>query len=352
MASGNVKSVVAAAVALLLLVGGVVGLVVFSNSGGDAPRGGQPVAANTPAPALPVVATPGLPPPPPPANDFPDYIPGGRIAKLSTVRVPRKLFSTIQAEHADAQSGVTVLAPGLTSLGENDWALYSKVDFGLGATMFVTRLACPNDRAGGRINVRLDAVDGAMIASLPVRGTGRATDRAAQTAPLAAPVTGIHDVYLTFSDGDNVADLDWFKFTAGPRDARARIEAESYDYAADVNDQGTFLSNLDRADHVLYASVDFGKEGPKWFHAKCGVRTEYAGGSILVRLDGINGQVIAELVVEDTGAFTTHRVMKAPVADVKGVHDVYLTFTGNACADLDWFVFSDEIELPADPPAK
>lgn len=350
MASGNVKSVVAAAVALLLLVGGVVGLIVYGNSGGEPTRGGQPVAANGPAPTVPVVAAPASPAPPPPANDVPDYIPGGRMPKLSTARVPRKLFSTIQAEHADAYSGVIVLAPGLTSLGEGDWALYSKVDFGLGATMFVTRLACPNDRAGGRINVRVDAVDGAVIASLPVRGTGGATDRAAQTAPLGAPVAGIHDVYLTFSGGDNVADLDWFKFTAGPRDARARIEAEGYDYAAGVNDQGTFLSNLDRPDYVLYASLDFGEEGPKWFQAKCGVNRQYAGSSILVRLDGVRGEVIADLVVEDTGAFTTHRVQRAAVAEVKGVHDVYLTFTGNACADLDWFVFSDELELPAELP--
>jgi hypothetical protein len=289
-------------------------------------------------------------------GNFPDYIRGGNIPVLSAVRfrVPRALTATIQAEHLDKQQGVQIEAPGLTSLDEGDWVLYSEVDFTGGAATFVARLAVPVDQSGKLIEVRLDKPDGDVIASLKCEATGGWTKFATQSTPLKAEVTGVHDVYLTFI-GESVANLDWIKFGKKSRDAYSRIEAESYDDAYGPQDQGTFLSNLDRDDYLRYDRVDFGEPadgGPRWFHAMCGCRKDRAGGRFQVRIDRLNGPIVAELTVRDTGAFTTHVVQSASMTPVKGVHDVYLTFSSDATCDLDWFVFSSQATLTPEQPVR
>jgi len=74
------------------------------------------------------------------------------------------------------------------------------VDFGgaPGAASFTVRVAAP--AAGGAVEARLDAPDGALVATVPVGATGGWDAFANATAP-AAGAHGVHDLFLVFSSG-------------------------------------------------------------------------------------------------------------------------------------------------------
>jgi hypothetical protein len=150
------------------------------------------------------------PPSPRPANAPPA---AGRDAR-----------SAIQAESYDQQSGVTREPTGdtgggqdITAIGNRDWVLYQNVNFGSSApTQFYARVAS-GAAAGvsGIVEVRLDNPGSAPIGSCSVAGTGGWQSWQTVPANIGA-VTGMHDVYVTFTSAQ---PADWMSMnwvTFGP----------------------------------------------------------------------------------------------------------------------------------------
>jgi hypothetical protein len=154
----------------------------------------------------------------------------------------------------------------------------------------------------------------------------------------------MHDVYLTFTGPARVADLNWFKFVRTPREASSQIAANSYDDARGVNGHDGVVANIDRGDFLRYSQLDFG-EGLEIFEAAIGLGDRYSTGApatrgqFEVRIDAVDGPVIGLLMVQPTGAFTTHIPQSTPITRTRGVHDVYFTFRSNGVGDLEWFTF-------------
>ncbi|WP_410562588.1 glycoside hydrolase family 16 protein [Amycolatopsis sp. cmx-4-61] len=131
-------------------------------------------------------------------------------------------YSTIQAESFSQQSGVFTEATSDTGGGQDigalangDWALYGGVDFGSSAaTNFQARVAS-GAAAGvsGLIEVRLDSRSNAPIGSFAVGNTGGWQSWRTVPANIGA-VTGVHNVYLTFTSGQpaDFVNLNWFTF--------------------------------------------------------------------------------------------------------------------------------------------
>jgi hypothetical protein len=87
--------------------------------------------------------------------------------------------------------------------------------------------------------------------------------------------------------------------------------------------------------------VDFGPApGPVWFHARLGVKDGWDGRVIQAKLDRLDGRLIAGLTTRTTGAYQKMEVQSVACAEVSGVHDVYIRFTGNGAGDIDWFEFN------------
>lgn len=67
------------------------------------------------------------------------------------------------------------------------------------------------------------------------------------------------------------------------------------------------------------------------------------GGTIEVRLDSIEGEVIARVNVTSTGGWENWKRFSAPVGgSPKDVHDIYFTFKGRKgpkLFTLDWWEF-------------
>jgi hypothetical protein len=131
-------------------------------------------------------------------------------------------YSTIQAESYTQQNGLAKQTTSDTGGGQNigpagngDWALYPGVDFGSSAaTNFQARVA--SGAAGGvsgLVEVRLDSLSNAPIGNFAVGSTGGWQSWRTVPANTSA-VTGVHNVYLTFTSGQpaDFVNLNWFTF--------------------------------------------------------------------------------------------------------------------------------------------
>lgn len=131
-------------------------------------------------------------------------------------------YTTLQAESFQQQAGTGVETTSDTGGGQNlmqvgngDWALYRSIDFGSSAAhQFVGRVA--SGAAGGvsgLVEVRLDSRSSAPIGSFAIANTGGWQSWRSIPANITA-VTGVHDIYLTFTSGQpaDYVNLNWFTF--------------------------------------------------------------------------------------------------------------------------------------------
>ncbi|MEU2779076.1 discoidin domain-containing protein, partial [Streptomyces sp. NPDC007162] len=113
--------------------------------------------------------------------------------------------STLQAEQATTVSGTERGTAATGVLGSGDWVAFRKTD--IRGKHLTVRLnsACAT---GCRIQLRLDAPDGPMAASVAVTGSGGWRE---QSVALKRELTGTHDLYLVAKGASRVAALDWLR---------------------------------------------------------------------------------------------------------------------------------------------
>lgn len=119
-------------------------------------------------------------------------------------------------ETAFAVDGAARVGVKLTALQSGDWAGYSQLDFGAGASTFHARVA---STSGGTIGVRVDGcegftpVAGTEAGSCPVPVTGGVESWVDLECSVSVS-PGVHDLCLSFSGaaGTELFDLDHFSF--------------------------------------------------------------------------------------------------------------------------------------------
>jgi len=154
-----------------------------------------------------------------------DYIAVSQQSGGTTTTTPpgaRNAYSRIEAESYDVQSGILTQATTDTGGGQNiagvangDWALYKGVDFGsTPATQFVARVASgASGGASGLVEVRLDSLDATPIGTFAIANTGGWQNWRTIPANISG-VTGVHNVYITFTSGQpsDYVNLNWLTF--------------------------------------------------------------------------------------------------------------------------------------------
>jgi hypothetical protein len=124
----------------------------------------------------------------------------------------RSAYSTIQAESLTSEQGATKISGGVGSVDSGDWIKYGGIDFGsTGATSFAIRAAVPSSLAGKKIQVRVGSPTGTIIGSITTRATDGYGDYDEMTTSITR-TTGVKDIYLTFSGGGTIGNLDSFVF--------------------------------------------------------------------------------------------------------------------------------------------
>jgi hypothetical protein len=121
-----------------------------------------------------------------------------------------------------------------------------------------------------------------------------------------------------------------------------RVEAETIAWSEGLKTKsdetlGVYVSNIDNNDFIKIRSVDFAK-GAKKFSAS--VATAKSG-SIEIRIDKIDGELLGTLAVPGTGGKQNWKTLSTKIKEAKGVHDVYLVFKGDdkGLFSFDWWQF-------------
>lgn len=137
-------------------------------------------------------------------------------------------FERVEAETTNKQNGIETVScnqggMAVTNIENGDWIKVLGVDFGTsgaksftasGAKSFTASCANAKKLKGSAIEVRVDSINGALLATVPVNYTGKSDIWKRKTVK-TKPVTGVHDVYFVFKGGkeDSLFDFDFWHFS-------------------------------------------------------------------------------------------------------------------------------------------
>ena len=99
-----------------------------------------------------------------------------------------------------------LLTSNTTQEKEPRWISYDRVDFG--QNKLNTATIRVHSLAGGKIELRADALDGPVLATFNVPGDQVWAERSVQ---VSESVKGVHNLYLLMTDGNHV-EVDWVNF--------------------------------------------------------------------------------------------------------------------------------------------
>lgn len=133
----------------------------------------------------------------------------------------------------------------------------------------------------------------------------------------------------------------------------SKIEAEDYCESSDINtenaSEGTLnVGWINNDDWTSYTGIDL--TGMK--SVKVRVAGNDMDNTIEVRLDAIDGDVIAEIPISSTGGFQNWKTDSVNIIQTTGLHDIYLVYKGGNgyLFNINWFGFSDEENIITSTP--
>jgi hypothetical protein len=155
---------------------------------------------------------------------------------------------------------------------------------------------------------------------------------------------------LTYNPDGTIQKLPWWNdegvAPVGTFNPYAQVEAATICHEKGVKthprsggNPGVSVTATENGAYIKVKDVDFGSKGATHFLASVAAATD--GGAIELRLDGLSGQVMGILKVKSTGGLDQWGTQSCSVSGAKGVHDLYLKFTGNGSPlmNFDWWRF-------------
>ena len=112
------------------------------------------------------------------------------------------------------------------------------------------------------------------------------------------------------------------------RKVQAETMAWGYGLKTDkLGERNMYVHDVDNGEYIMLRGVAFGKKGAKKFtvDASC----VKPGGMIVLRLDKADGPVIGRVMISPTGSLDNYSEFTCRIKEAKGVHDLYLCFSGN-----------------------
>lgn len=101
---------------------------------------------------------------------------------------------------------------------------------------------------------------------------------------------------------------------------------------------GVYVTKISNGDYIKVRSVDLGK-GAKTFEAS--VASAASGGTIEIRIDGKDSQLLGSLNFSATGGDQSWKTLSCKLEKATGIHDVYFVFKGGKgnLFNFDWWKF-------------
>ncbi|MDO7171630.1 carbohydrate-binding protein [Mariniflexile sp. AS56] len=268
-------------------------------------------------------------------------------------------YMPISAENFCDSSGVTVESRSafnqvVSNIENTDYIKFSNVDFGDSDVYNAIEILASSNTAGGNVEVRSGAVDGALLATVAITNTGDWNTYNLFKSYTISEITGVHDIYLVFTgDSGLLLNIDNFYFHYDgcfgvDYDAYSQIDALAYcEMYGVVPINNSYLGGINDNEWIRYGSMDFTSVAPPQITFNvAGYPTESTveNGYINVMLDHPeDGTMIASITVPKTGGWEVwEQVTTSLIQEVTGVHEVYLYF-GNGAFNLDWFQFHEDM---------
>jgi hypothetical protein len=112
---------------------------------------------------------------------------------------------------------------------------------------------------------------------------------------------------------------------------------------AKCNEGGMMVDSISDGDYIKVEGVDFG-EGANLFEARVASSNS---GSIELHLDSQSGTLIGTCEVSSTSGWQSWSTKSCTVTDAKGVHDLYLKFTGtnSRMFTFNWWKFTSPVHI-------
>lgn len=164
---------------------------------------------------------------------------------------------TFIATNADDYTGaVTKQATYINNTLNGSSVSYKNVDMNRMYSNFSVHLATADPYATETISLRIDSVTGPVIGSLVTSATQGGWTGYEERVMQLAPVSGVHDLYITFSytsQTDNSCNIDWFKLSGPTND----LEINGQYKIQPVTSVGSAVyGNIGHAQLVTYTSDD------------------------------------------------------------------------------------------------
>ncbi|HEX9062002.1 MAG TPA: carbohydrate-binding protein, partial [Clostridia bacterium] len=160
-----------------------------------------------------------------------------QFAADQTPTEPKTAFTQIEAEDFNDQSGVETETCGeggqnVGYIENGDYAVYSNINFGSGASSFEARAASAT--SGGAVEIRLDSIDGTLVGYCPIEATGDWQTYATSKCNIDG-LSGTHNLYLKFTGGSGyLFNLNWFKFNPKQANLTGDVDGNGKVNSADV----------------------------------------------------------------------------------------------------------------------
>jgi hypothetical protein len=105
------------------------------------------------------------------------------------------------------------------------------------------------------------------------------------------------------------------------------------------NEGGIHVEQIHNGDYIKVKGVDFGTYGAKTFAARISSAT--SGGTIELYIDSLKGQLVGACSFTGTGSIQTWATKTCDVSEAKGIHDLFLKFTGGSglLFNFNWWKF-------------
>lgn len=124
-------------------------------------------------------------------------------------------YTRVQAETIAWSEGLKTAKDSVTrniyvaKIDKGDYIKVRSVDFGKGAKTFEASVASASQ--GGKIEIRVDGVDGDLLGTIDVKNTGSWQNWSIVKGKVKK-ATGVHDLYFVFKGEKDLFNFDWWKF--------------------------------------------------------------------------------------------------------------------------------------------
>jgi hypothetical protein len=127
--------------------------------------------------------------------------------------------------------------------------------------------------------------------------------------------------------------------------ASDKINIDRYTNKSDTGSSIAFLDTLDKFDGwkailerqnawIQYNAADFGSEEYKMIEIRA---LSYTGGTLLVKLDNINGTVLAEIDIPKSESWIA--VLSPILYNMQGIHNLFVILKKDSPVEIDWIRF-------------